>query len=52
MANREIVDQIMCELNLPSADTTAPTLDAHYHCPRCKKKTKEQLEEEEADWDF
>ena len=52
MANLEIVDQIMCELNLPSADTTAPTLDAHYHCPRCKKKTKEQLEEEEADWDF
>lgn len=52
MANRDIVDQIRRELNLPSAKTAPPMLDAHYHCPGCKKKTKEQLEEEEADWDF
>jgi len=52
LANQKMVDQIKRKLNLPSADTVPPTLDAHYHCPGCKKKTKEQLEEEQADWDF
>lgn len=52
MANQEMVDQIKRELSLPSADTVPPALDAHYHCPGCKKKTKEQLEEEEADWNL
>lgn len=52
IANQKMVDQIIRELSLPSADTAPPALDAHYHCPGCEKKTKEQLEEEEADWDF
>jgi hypothetical protein len=52
LENNDLVAQIEHRLNLPSADTVPPTLDAHYHCPGCKKKTKEQLEEEEADWDF
>ena len=52
LANPEMVDEIKRKLNLPSADTVPPMLDAHYHCTGCKKKTKAQLEEEEADWDL
>jgi len=52
LANEAMVDRIKRELNLPSADTVPPMLDAHYHCPGCKRKTKEQLEREEEDWNL
>jgi hypothetical protein len=46
--NRDMVDRIKHELNLPAEETAPPQLDSHYKCPGCK--SKEQSEQEEADW--
>lgn len=50
--NKDMICRIARELNLPSEATAPPRLDSHYRCPGCKKKSKSQLQQEEADWDF
>ncbi len=49
--NKDTVDRITLELNLPSEAMAPPRRDPHYRCPNCVK-SKEQLEQEEEDWNF
>jgi hypothetical protein len=53
LKDKRMVDKIENDFRLPSANTVVE-LDSHYKCPGCLRasKTKKQLEQEEADWDF
>lgn len=51
LENERMVDKIFSYMHLPSQGTKIQR-DSHYVCPGCKKKSKEQLKQEEEDWDF
>lgn len=51
-SNPHIIAKIERDFSLPSSNTVPPKLDSHYVCPGCEKKSKEQLQREEKDWDF
>lgn len=51
MENQRMVDKIFSYMHLPSQGTKVQR-DSHYVCPGCKKKSKEQLKQEEEDSDF
>ena len=51
LENTAMVSRIARELNLPPEATAPPLPDSHYRCPSCMK-SKEQLEQEEEDWNL